>query len=189
MFIVSKRFFLVIFPTIRDYFKTSEEWGRYPKAAEDVRKQSKMSEGSRRCPNTAEDVQRLPKMSKDCRRCPKTAEDVLWDCQRCPLTYDRRYLKTTTDFSKHSAFYKWYFRIMYLLSFILIFTTMAYSKSTWNSRVFFVGVLPILRNAFFVTREAFVVLEFVFATSVCYVANFLHSPLDRNRTRANAHNW
>ena len=96
MFIVSKRFF-GHFLTIRDYFKTFEEWGRYPKDAEDVRKQSKMSEGSRRCPNTAEDVQRLPKMSKDCRRCPKTAEDVHWDCQRCPLTYDRRYLKTTAD--------------------------------------------------------------------------------------------
>ena len=44
------------FPTIRDYFKTSEEWTRYPKAAEDFRKLSKMSEGCRRCPNTAEDV-------------------------------------------------------------------------------------------------------------------------------------
>ena len=58
------------------------------------------------------------------------------------------------------------------------FTTMAYSKSTWNSRVkkafylFFVSVLSIPRNAFFVTREAFVVLEFVFATPVCYVTNF-----------------
>ena len=162
---------------------------RLPKSEEDIRKLPKMSESSRRCLKAVEVVQRLPKMSKDCRRCPKTAEDVLWDGQRCPLTYDRRYLKTTTDFSKHSAFYKWYFRIMYLLSFILIFTTMAYSKSTWNSRVFFVGVLPIPRNAFFVTREAFVVLEFIFATPVCYVANFLYSPLYTNRTRANAHNW
>ena len=39
--------------------------------------------------------------------------------------------------------------------------------------LFFVGVLSIPRNAFFVTREAFVVLEFVFATPVCYAANFL----------------
>ena len=76
MFIVSKSFF-GHFLTIRNYFKTSEEWGRYPKAAEDVRKLSKMSEG--------------------CRRCPNTAEDVHWDCQRCPQTYDRRYLKTTAD--------------------------------------------------------------------------------------------
>ena len=56
---------------------------------------------------------------------------------------------------------------------------MAYSKSTWNSRVkkafylFFVSVLSIPRNAFFVPREAFVVLEFVFSTPVYYVANFL----------------
>ena len=79
----------------------------------------------------------------------------------------------------HSAFYKWYFIVIYLFSFILIFTTMAYSKSTWNSRVkkvfylFFVSVLSIPRNAFFVPREAFVVLEFVFSTPVYYVANFL----------------
>ena len=78
----------------------------------------------------------------------------------------------------HSAFYKWYFLVIYLFSFILTFTTMAYSKSTWNSRVkkafylFFVSVLSIPRNAFFVTREDFVVLEFVFATPVCYVTNF-----------------
>ena len=63
--------------------------------------------------------------------------------------------------------------------FVLIFTTMAYRNSRWNSRVkkvfylFFVGVLSIPRNAFFVTREAFVVLEFAFATPVCYVMNFL----------------
>ena len=56
---------------------------------------------------------------------------------------------------------------------------MAYRNSRWNSRVkkvfylFFVGVLSIPRNAFFVTREAFVVLEFAFATPVCYVTNFL----------------
>ena len=80
----------------------------------------------------------------------------------------------------HSAFYKWYFHVIYLLSFILIFATMAYSKSTWNSRVkkvfylFFVSVLSISRNAFFVPREAFVVLKFVFTTPVCYVSNFLH---------------
>ena len=79
----------------------------------------------------------------------------------------------------HSAFYKWHFLVIYLFSFILIFTTMAYSKSTWNSRVkkvfylFFVSVLSIPRNAFFVPREAFVVLEFVFSTPVYYVANFL----------------
>ena len=54
--------------------------------------------------------------------------------------------------------------------------------------LFSVSVLSISRNAFFVPREAFVVLEFVFATPVCYVSNFLHSPLDTNRTRANAHN-
>ena len=70
----------------------------------------------------------------------------------------------------------WFF---FLFSFVLIFTTMAYRNSRWNSRVkkvfylFFVGVLSIPRNAFFVTREAFVVLEFAFATPVCYVANFL----------------
>ena len=75
--LLSQRGFFGHFPTIRDYFKTSEEWGRYPK--------------------TVKDVWRLPKMSKDCRRCPKTAEDVHWDCQRCPQTYDRRYLKTTAD--------------------------------------------------------------------------------------------
>ena len=65
--------------------------------------------------------------------------------------------------------------------FVLIFTTMTYRNSRWNSRVkkvfylFFVGVLSIPRNAFFVTREAicFVVLEFAFATPVCYVMNFL----------------
>ena len=79
----------------------------------------------------------------------------------------------------HSAFYKWYFLVIFLFSFILIFTTMAYRNSRWNSRVkkvfylFFVGVLSIPRNAFFVTREAFVVLEFAFATPVCYVTNFL----------------
>ena len=71
---------------------------------------------------------------------------------------------------------------------------MANSKSTSNSRVkkvfylFSVSVLSISRNAFFVPREAFVVLEFVFATPVCYVSNFLYSPLDTNGTRANAHN-
>ena len=54
-----------------------------------------------------------------------------------------------------------------------------YRNSRWNSRVkkvfylFFVSVLSIPRNAFFVPREAFVVLEFVFATPVYYVANFL----------------
>ena len=68
--LLSQRGFFGHFPTIRDYFKTSEEWGRYPKAAEDFRKLSKMSEGCRRCPNTAEDVQRLPKMSTE------TAKDV-----------------------------------------------------------------------------------------------------------------
>ena len=68
--LLSQRGFFGHFPTIRDYFKTSEEWGRYPKAAEDFRKLSKMSEGCRRCPNTAEDVQRLPKMSSE------TAKDV-----------------------------------------------------------------------------------------------------------------
>ena len=63
--------------------------------------------------------------------------------------------------------------------FVLIFTTMAYRNSRWNSRVkkvfylFFVSVLSIPQNAFFVPREAFVVLEFVFATPVYYVANFL----------------
>ena len=67
----------------------------------------------------------------------------------------------------------------FLFSFVLIFITMAYRNSRWNSRVkkvfylFFVGVLSILRNAFFVTCEAFVVLEFAFATPVCYVTNFL----------------
>ena len=67
----------------------------------------------------------------------------------------------------------------FLFSFVLIFITMAYRNSRWNSRVkkvfylFFVGVLSISRNAFFVTREAFVVLEFAFATPVCYVTNFL----------------
>ena len=56
---------------------------------------------------------------------------------------------------------------------------MAYRNSRWNSRVkkvfylFFVSVLSISRNAFFVTCEAFVVLEFAFATPVCYVTNFL----------------
>ena len=69
----------------------------------------------------------------------------------------------------------WFF----LFSFVLIFTTMAYRNSRWNSRVkkvfylFFVSVLSISRNAFFVTCEAFVVLEFAFATPVCYVTNFL----------------
>ena len=53
--------------------------------------------------------------------------------------------------------------------------------------LFFVSVLSIPSNAFFMPREAFVVLEFVFATPVCYVSNFLLSPLDTNRTRANAH--
>ena len=54
-----------------------------------------------------------------------------------------------------------------------------YRNSRWNSRVkkvfylFFVSVLSIPRNAFFVPREAFVVLEFVFSTPVYYVANFL----------------
>ena len=53
-----------------------------------------------------------------------------------------------------------------------------YRNSRWNSRVkkvfylFFVSVLSIPRNAFFVTREDFVVLEFIFATPVCYVTNF-----------------
>ena len=67
----------------------------------------------------------------------------------------------------------------FLFSFVLIFTTMAYRNSRWNSRVkkvfylFFVGVLSISRNASFVTCEAFVVLEFAFATPVCYVTNFL----------------
>ena len=79
--------------------------------------------------------------------------------------------------------------------FVLIFTTMAYRNSRWNSSVkkvfylFYVSVLSIPRNAFFVTREAFVVLEFVFVTPVCYVANFLYSPLYTNRTRTNTHNW
>ena len=56
---------------------------------------------------------------------------------------------------------------------------MAYRNSRWNSRVkkvfylFFVGVLSISRNAFFVTREAFVVLELALATPVCYLTNFL----------------
>ena len=39
--------------------------------------------------------------------------------------------------------------------------------------LFFVSFLSIPRNAFFVPREAFVVLEFVFSTPVYYVANFL----------------
>ena len=39
--------------------------------------------------------------------------------------------------------------------------------------LFFVSFLSIPRNAFFVPREAFVVLEFVFAKPVYYVANFL----------------
>ena len=67
----------------------------------------------------------------------------------------------------------------FFFNFVLIFTTMAYRNSRWNSRVkkvfylFFVSVLSIPRNAFFVPREAFVVLEFVFAKPVYYVANFL----------------
>ena len=41
--------------------------------------------------------------------------------------------------------------------------------STFSFLAFF--LFP--RNAFFVTREAFVVLEFAFATPVCYLTNFL----------------
>ena len=54
--------------------------------------------------------------------------------------------------------------------------------------LFFVSVLSIPRNAFFVTRVAFVVLEFVFATPVCYVTNFLlftviHKPNESQGTQ------
>ena len=57
-----QRGFFGYFPTIRDYFKTSEE--------EDIRKLPKMSESCRRCLKAAEDVRTLPKMSTE------TAKDV-----------------------------------------------------------------------------------------------------------------
>ena len=73
----------------------------------------------------------------------------------------------------------WAFGLLQVIFPHFFFTTMAYRNSRWNSRVkkvfylFFVSVLSIPRNAFFVPREAFVVLEFVFSTPVYYVANFL----------------
>ena len=88
----------------------------------------------------------------------------------------------------HSAFYKWYFLVIYLFSFVLIFTTMAYRNSRLNSRVK-KGFLPFLCERSFYSDSCCLCSPGVCICHASLLRIFFYSPLYTNRTRAKAHNW